>query len=84
MRRQACACCPAANCRLAHHMTDLAYFLRGGLRNCENLKQTTVSLLPRSFCLRWRRFTLDTANRPPVNRLQPFPPPHFDGISDFK
>jgi len=52
----------------AHHMTELAYFFRSGLRNCENLcNQTGVSLLPRlprSFCLHWRRFTLDTADRP--------------------
>ena len=42
----------AGGCRLAHHMRELAYFLRGRFRNCENLcNQTTVSLLPRSFCL---------------------------------
>ena len=62
----------------AHHMTELAYVFRGGLRNCENLcNQTKVSLLPRSFCLHRRRFTLDTADRPPVTDFSPSPPPHL-------
>jgi hypothetical protein len=58
----------------ARQMTEFAYFLRRGFRNCEILcNPTKVSPRPQRFCLHWRRSTFDTANHPACNRLQPFP-----------